>query len=561
MGNQSKYRTWREVLIEHSLDAVVGMDKNHKVIDWNLQAEKTFGWNRDYILGKSLPEHLIPKEFHEAHFLGLKRFLATGEAHIIDKRVELEALTRSGKRIPIELTVSPVEIDNELFFYAFLRDISDRKERENEIHSYRQTLENVLMHAPFAISLRQGPGHRFVYVNKAYEDLSGKKLSEIEGKTQDEAFPELSQTDMRRIYDVCFDRGETIVKEEFFIPASQSPTKTPKYCKLIMQPLFDQDNKVTGLVSFIQDISKAVEARKHAEQVAYQIRLIIDASPAFIAFVDRDFRYQFTNKHYEHIFNIDSRTIKDTPIIDVIGKETFEKSLPFYQKALSGESAHLDSSITAKNGDKLYLDIQYVPFRPDKEVLGMVIIAHDITERKIESDDQKLLAELTSYYAINAEESEIIAKATELLARRLNASRCWIAEASQEHSISVVHQNYTDGVSSLVGKWDLNNFGKEMVSAWRSGRIVYVNDVMTDSRTKDSAAAHMSIDIRSFISVPLHRGGKLMALLDISCEYPRNWTNRELEIARAVCEEIGGSFIESSEVQCHLRRDGADIVL
>lgn len=122
--------SWREILVEYSLDAVVGINSKSLIIDWNLQAEKIFGWKREEAIGKSVSAILIPPEFREAHHKGILHFLKTGIGPILNKRTELEALHSSGNRFSIELTVSPIHTEDEILFYSFVRDITEQKKVE-----------------------------------------------------------------------------------------------------------------------------------------------------------------------------------------------------------------------------------------------------------------------------------------------------------------------------------------------------------------------------------------------------------------------------------------------
>lgn len=125
--------SWREILVEYSLDAVVGINSKSQIIDWNLQAEKIFGWKREEAIGKSVSTILIPPEFREAHHQGILRYLKTGIGPILNKRTELEAMHSSGKKFSIELTVSPIHTGNEILFYSFVRDITERKRVEEAL--------------------------------------------------------------------------------------------------------------------------------------------------------------------------------------------------------------------------------------------------------------------------------------------------------------------------------------------------------------------------------------------------------------------------------------------
>ena len=125
---ESEERT--RLIIETALDAVVVMDVQGRIIDWNSQAHAIFGWTRDEILGQQLSTTIIPPQYREAHERGVRHFLATGEGPVLNTRIEITAAHRTGREFPIELTISPVRRGNALTFSAFIRDITERKRAE-----------------------------------------------------------------------------------------------------------------------------------------------------------------------------------------------------------------------------------------------------------------------------------------------------------------------------------------------------------------------------------------------------------------------------------------------
>lgn len=114
-------------LINNSLDAVVGMDDAGFVTSWNKQAEKIFGWKEGEAIGKNLANLIIPQKYREAHRFGLKKFISSGVGPILNKRIELTALRNGTSEFPIELTVTPISDNHSWTFFAYVRDISDRK--------------------------------------------------------------------------------------------------------------------------------------------------------------------------------------------------------------------------------------------------------------------------------------------------------------------------------------------------------------------------------------------------------------------------------------------------
>jgi PAS domain S-box-containing protein len=132
-------------IIDTAHDAFIAIDAAGVITDWNPQAEATFGWTRDEAVGQTLAEMIIPEEHREAHIEGLHRYVVSGEGTILNKRLELEALDRKGRRFPVEMTVSPIRWGRSHIFSAFIRDITDRKQSEEAIA--RQTDELTRMNA------------------------------------------------------------------------------------------------------------------------------------------------------------------------------------------------------------------------------------------------------------------------------------------------------------------------------------------------------------------------------------------------------------------------------
>jgi diguanylate cyclase (GGDEF)-like protein/PAS domain S-box-containing protein len=118
---------------ETALDALVQMDKKGMITKWSKKAEEIFGWLQAEAIGQNLGETIVPLQYREAHYRGLKHFLATGEGPVLNRRIEITGLHRNGNEFPIELSIAPFEIADEYMFSAFIRDISEAKAAGDKI--------------------------------------------------------------------------------------------------------------------------------------------------------------------------------------------------------------------------------------------------------------------------------------------------------------------------------------------------------------------------------------------------------------------------------------------
>jgi PAS domain S-box-containing protein len=121
------------LIIENANDAYVAMDREGMIVDWNPQAERTFGWSQEEVIGRSLAETIIPERLRESHLNGLVNYLHTGEGKVLNRRIEMPGLHRDGREFPVELTISTMRVEENVIFSAFVHDISDRVRAKEEL--------------------------------------------------------------------------------------------------------------------------------------------------------------------------------------------------------------------------------------------------------------------------------------------------------------------------------------------------------------------------------------------------------------------------------------------
>lgn len=124
-----------------ALDAIIMMDNDGNISFWNKAAENIFGYTNDEVMHKSLHLLIIPERFRENHSKGFGNFKGTGEGPLIGKTVEVPALRSDGKEFPIELSLSGVKINDRWCAIGIVRDITKRREAEEELHRLNTDLK------------------------------------------------------------------------------------------------------------------------------------------------------------------------------------------------------------------------------------------------------------------------------------------------------------------------------------------------------------------------------------------------------------------------------------
>ncbi|MFK7870997.1 MAG: ATP-binding protein [Roseobacter sp.] len=133
-SEQSQIRSRLDAILSTSLDAVVAVNQDGKIIGFSGAAEEIFGYSRDEALGQQMEDLIVPDHLKSAHQAGMERYRTTHTKHVIGKgRVQLQALRKNGDVFPVELSIATAESDEGEIFVSFLRDISRRIAAEKEL--------------------------------------------------------------------------------------------------------------------------------------------------------------------------------------------------------------------------------------------------------------------------------------------------------------------------------------------------------------------------------------------------------------------------------------------
>ncbi len=130
-------------LIDNAPDSVIVIDRHSRVTLWNPKTEQIFGWKAGEVIGKFLQDVIMTPEHREAHTAGLKRLMETKVSTMLNRTLELTAITKTGNEIDISLTISQSVQQGQTFFIVFLRDITRQKQIQAELKKKTGELKNL----------------------------------------------------------------------------------------------------------------------------------------------------------------------------------------------------------------------------------------------------------------------------------------------------------------------------------------------------------------------------------------------------------------------------------
>ena len=120
-------------IISSSMDGIIVIDANGRIIEFNLGAERIFGFTRDQLIGSDITQSIIPAHHVGAHVEAMKRFFDGKPLSELRRRVEIDGKRKDGQLIPIELSITHIEASGRQLFSAYIRDLTEKKAAEETI--------------------------------------------------------------------------------------------------------------------------------------------------------------------------------------------------------------------------------------------------------------------------------------------------------------------------------------------------------------------------------------------------------------------------------------------
>ncbi len=258
--NEEKDKARIKAIMDSAQDALVQMDSSGKITGWSKQAEHIFGWSVDDVIGQKVEQVIIPSYLRDKHSQGLQQFLSTGKAKILNKRFETVALHSDGHEFPIELTISPIKTEQDYEFNTFIRDISERKQAEDNLQLFFRVFKE--SHEGIVIT---DPKGNISDVNPAFCTLSGYSREDVIGTLSQRYY---SKEQTAEFYQKI---GRTIKEQGHWQGEIWSQKKTGERfaCALSISSLKDEDNQLVHYVGIFSDITQSKQQQEELALMAH----------------------------------------------------------------------------------------------------------------------------------------------------------------------------------------------------------------------------------------------------------------------------------------------------
>jgi PAS domain S-box-containing protein len=123
----------KRAMLEAAIDAMITIDHTGQIVEVNAAIESVFGYAPEALIGRELGEMIVPPSLRAKHRAGLAR----AEGKIIGQRVETTGLHADGHEMPVELTITRIDVPGPPMYTGYVRDITERVEREEALRASR----------------------------------------------------------------------------------------------------------------------------------------------------------------------------------------------------------------------------------------------------------------------------------------------------------------------------------------------------------------------------------------------------------------------------------------
>ncbi|MDQ3660465.1 MAG: EAL domain-containing protein, partial [Actinomycetota bacterium] len=372
-------------IMETANDAFVGMDKQGTITDWNTKAHSLFGWSVHEAIGRDLAETLIPLRLRAAHEKALARYLDSGIPTIMNQTLELSALHRDGHEIPIELTVWPLVQHDGLSFNAFLRDVTERKNAQEEIAQARDFAETVVsstVDGVFAFDDTM----KLTEWNPAMTRITGVVRSEALGQNVSDVLSSFEESAERELFRAALESRSAGFSNVAHV---QLDTGKCSYYDGSFAPLCGKDGDAVGGVGVLHDITerKSLEDRLRAtsERISNTFSLTFDNALNGMAMVSLDGRIEQANPAFCSLLGRSEEELLTTTTERITHENDVAAEGPHIERILSGvvTSYQVEKRLLHSSGKSIWVQLVVsVVTDASGHLLHLIHQVADITSRK-----------------------------------------------------------------------------------------------------------------------------------------------------------------------------------
>lgn len=318
--------------------AIIRLDNNGRIQDWNAGAENLFGWKKEEVLGKNCAFIFTPEDRDKKEDFKEKE-VASREGRAEDRRWHIK---KDGSRFFANGIMNSL-IDNDRNIYGFIKVLRDdterlkieeqKKEAELQAESTRKQLYSFFTQSPTPMVILEGPDHYIHLANKPYEKLVGRKVT---GKTALEAFTSEEIKHFMPMLDGVYKTGKPFIGKEIPLDIPDESGEIVKHWVNVNYfPHFDENGNVKGILCDVHEVTDLVISREKIEQSEELFRTLANSLPIIIWTARPDGFVDWYNDWWHKYLEKPKGTLWDDPENSPMHPDDVARTWPLWRESLA----------------------------------------------------------------------------------------------------------------------------------------------------------------------------------------------------------------------------------
>lgn len=435
---------------------------------------------------------------------------------------------------------------------GIVEDIDAQKKAEQLIRQREEQFRTSFEWASVGKTELELPSRRFRAVNHQFCLLTGYSRDELlERSPRDLTHPDDRDADERAFTEILEGRQTRYFAEKRYVRKDGRVIWVQVEASVIR----DADGQPVRTVAIVLDITKRKEAERALTTSEAQLRLVTDALPVLIAYVDTEERYRFNNLAYERWFGLRRGSITGMRMREVLGEKVYGLLKPYIRAALAGQRQWFDALLPYPHMGERYVTVLYAPdVDRDGSTKGFFVMVEDITDRKrteaeilTRSRQQHQLYRLSE--GINRAETltQVYEAALDTILPALETTRAAILLFEEDGALRFkAWRGLSEGYLTAM---DTHAFWGSDTRDASPITISDVGDARFDGPTKDRLLGE---GIRALAFIPLLSGGRMLGKLMVYFDHVRALTEDELDLAETIARTVALA-VERKTIEARLR--------
>lgn len=453
-------------------------------------------------------------------------------------------VVRSGQKetIYITFTYTPLQNDDGSIEGTLIlaSEVTDQVQARRMVEAERARLQAVFQHAPEGLIVTDAQA-RILLTNPVAEQLLGRPI------------PVGQEFDRPADLNICHPDGTPFAPHEMPLARAALDGENVSNLELLVRwpngktlnlllnagPVLGQDGIITGAVAVLQDITERKQMEEALRASEAKVRRLIDSNLIGILYGNHG-QITEANDAFLNMLGYSRDELASGQLYwrALTPPEYFELDEQRSEEAFArGVCTPYEKEFIHKDGHRVPVLIGYALLSSAKHDYVAFIL--DLTERKQAESNARFLADLGQRMISVFDWDKRMKIAVTSLGRYLRVTRCLMTELDPETDRLTIHIDYAKGLPSCAGEHRLSMWPKGLVEEFQRGRLVAVEDLAADERTRAwYESFYQPMGMRAGIFAPRMHGGQWVATLVITTSEPRAWHNDEISLVRSAADLI-----------------------